>query len=353
MPFLAPLVVALLFATAAAAQSDWKISEIHTGSPDFVEVVNTGPTTRPVSMLILVTANNAACPATTAGAGPAQQNGFYAATGTAMIPPGGTYVFEDLGVAGSTALTPAASGGPANGALGERMGLNLSWAGSSHGEAALYDGGSVVPTSYGQVVSGGAAQDYVCFQTVPTVGAVPFGEGFRFNPLDAGGRWYSGPVLRAPGDDVLFRIGPTDADTSADWNAGVGPHTGGAANPAGVPGAAAPGLDLELSNDGGTLSLEVRGAPATFAGVEVYNLISLAPTPCAGSGLVFGLEADVWSLLFVPVGTVPFRANLDAAGEYVFPLTIGVLLGVAVEARSLAFLPPATLVASNFVYADV
>lgn len=353
MPILASFVVALLFATAAAAQTDWKISEIHTGSPDFVEVANVGAAPLPVSTLILVTANNAACPATVAGAGAAQQNGFYAATGTAVIPPGGTYVFEDLGVAGSTSLTPAASGGPANGALGERMGLNLGWAGSSHGEVALYSAGTVSTASYGDVVDNGVAEDYVCFQTVPTVGAVPFGEGFRFNPLGQGGRWYSGPVLRAPGDDVLFRIATADADTSADWNAGVGPHSGGAANPAGVPGTSIPGLDLELANVGGTLSLEVRGASATFAGVEVYNLVSLVPTPCAGSGPVFGLSADVWTLLFAAVGSVPFRANLDAAGEYVFPLLVGTVLGVSLEARSLAFLPPATLVSSNFVYADV
>ena len=353
-PFVRSLLLCLLVSAVACGQQ-WIITEIHTGTPDFVEIRNVSGIALPVSQVGLMTANNAACPAFVLGAGAAQQNGAYVSSATTVVPDGGYYVFEDLGTAGSPALTTLPSGGGfPPGTAGERMGLNLSWAGGSHGEVALFSGASVVGG-----VAVGTAQDYVAFQAVPALGAVPFGEGYRFNPPGVFGVYKSGPVARTSGFDVLFRVqggGPggfADSDTDADWNAASGGHTGGADNPVGTAGVATFGVDLAVENLGVALTLTVVTDQPSLAGFECFNLVSLLPTFCAGSGPLAGLEGDVFTLLFQPLGTDPFHVVLDGAGNYTFLLPIGVVLGLSVEARTIVVAGPSTLLLSNFAYATI
>ncbi len=344
-----------LLASAAAAGQQWIITEIHTGTPDFVEIKNVSGAALSVSQVGIMTANNAACPSFLPGAGSNQQNGAYVTSAATVVPDGGYYVFEDLGTAGSSALTTAPSpGGFPPGTSGERMGLNLSHAGGSHGEVALFSGASIA----GGVVVG-TAEDYVAFQAVPASGAVPYGEGYRFNPPGAFGLFTSGPVARTVGFDVIFRVqgagpgGLSDTQSDADWNAAAGPHSGGVANPVGVLGVATFGVDLAVENLGVAITLSVVTGRPSLAGQECFNLISLLPTACAGSGPFVGLEADVFSLIFQPLGTDPFHVVLDGSGNYSFLLPVGVVLGLAVEARTIVVAGPSTLLLSNFAYATI
>jgi hypothetical protein len=349
------LFVAASLASAAASGQQWIITEVHTGTPDFIEVRNVSGGPLPVAGLGLMTANNATCPSFQPGSGSAQQNGAYVSTAATVVPDGGYYVFEDLGTAGSSTLTTLPSvGGFPLGTTGERLGLNLSWAGGSHGEVALFSSASIVND---QTV--GLAEDYVAFQTVPATGGIPFGEGYRFNPEGAGGFYASEGVARLPGEDVLFRIqgaGPdgfADAGVDADWNVATGAHSGGADNPVGVAGAATAGVDLSIVNNGLAVVLTVATASPALAGAECFNLISLAPTSCAGTGPFVGLSADVFSQIFLPLGSDPFHVALDGTGGYLFLLPTGGPLGVALEARALVAAGPTTLLLSNFVYASI
>lgn len=352
------IVLAAAAAAAGAVRAQaptWLVVEIHTGTPDFVEIQNVSGAPQPVFGVGLWTSNAAACPATLPGSGAAQQCGGYVSTSAVVVPAGGFYVFEELGVAGSASLTtlPSAGGFPP-GTLGERMGLNLSWAAGSHGEVAVYVGASLVG---GAIV--GTADDYVRFLTQPTTGSIPVADGFRYDPPGVGGRWLSGPALRGLASDVLFRVagagpgGYADTNSDADWNASGGAHTGGAANPAGVAGVKSSGVDLTFFAAAGTVTIEARSDDAAFAFAEGFGLVSLAPTTCAGGGPLVGLASDVFSLVFLPLGTEPFHVSLDASGNYVQAFVLGGTLGLSVEARFVIFAPPQTLVLSNFVYATI
>jgi hypothetical protein len=342
----ASFVLPLLFAVATAAPAQtWIITEVHTGTPDFVEIQNVSGGPLSTSGLSLFTSNAAACPAVVPGVGAAQLNGAYAAAGAATVPDGGFFVFEELGVAGSPSLTTAPSpGGFPPGTLGERMGLNLTWAGGSHGEVALFQSGVAV--------------DYVRFFTQPTTGTIPVADGYRYDPPGAGGRWLSEAFVRGAGTDAIFRVagggpgGLAETDSNADWNADVA-HTGGAANAPGAAGVKTAGVDLELANLGGNLVITATTSDASLAGAQGFTLISLLPTTCANAGPVAGLSGDVWTLIFQPLGSEPFHVSLNASGDYAFLLPLGGTVGLAVEARFVVFVPPATLIFSNFVYAVV
>jgi hypothetical protein len=353
---LAALAVAAVFC-ASSARAQWLITEISTGAVDFVEIRNVSGAPRPILGVGVQVANNASCPAVTPGVGPARQNGGYVATSSAVIPDGGAFVFEDLGSAGSTTLTPLASGGFSPGVDGERTGFNFSWASGSHGEVALFEG-ATLGGPFG-VDAIGTAVDYVAFASTIVGGAIPYGEGHRYDPPGTGGLWLSGPFERASGLDVLFRVqggGPggfAETNSNADWNASSGPHTGGAANPAGTPGVKTPGVDLSILNDGSLLSLVATTADPTFAGKEAYALISLQPTTCAGSGLILGLSTDVFGLLFLPLPSDPFHVSLDGSGNYAFLLPTGGMFSIDLEARFLVLDSSTSFVVSNYVYASI
>jgi hypothetical protein len=73
---------------------------VHTGTPDFVEITNVSLLPAPVAGIGIVCSNNAVCPSAGPGNG-----GAYVSASPVIVPPGGTYVFEDVGVAGAIVLT--------------------------------------------------------------------------------------------------------------------------------------------------------------------------------------------------------------------------------------------------------
>ncbi len=343
-----PCIFAALVALSASAQ--FKITEVHTGGTDFVEITNVSGAPASIFGIGIMVSNNAAIPAYTVGSGITQQNGPYVSTRTVLVPAGGTYVFEDFGTAGATALTSPLVG------LGEHTGFNFSWAGGSHGEVALYANASIVTPANNDIPITGVALDYMSFEwdSAPGLPGNPLADGYRYNPPGVGGRWLSGPVSRGTGLDDIFRIGApnyVDTDTNADWALAVSPpHTGGMVNGPGAGGAASSGVDLGVATGGGSLTLVVQtGPPAPFA--EIFTLVSLEPSaPLAGSGLVFGLAADCFQQIFAPLGTPVFHVTADATGTYTLNIPGGVPAGITFEARAIVLSGGLIIGASNFFY---
>jgi hypothetical protein len=108
-----------------------------------------------------------------------------------------------------------------------------------------------------------------------------------------------------------------------------------------------PTYGISISQIGGCgtpITLSVMGAAA---GVEMFNVISLACSTPPGSGPLFGLSVgagsgDPLSQFFFPLGSVPFHVNADGSGNYSasFPTTgcPGLVLNVeAVNVQVLGF----------------
>jgi hypothetical protein len=356
----------------ALAPAQFIITEVHTGTPDFVEITNISGAAAPIAGIGIMTSNNALCPAylPVACGGIAAHDGPYVSASAAVVPAGGTYIFEDLGVAGAAALTAPLAG------LGEHTGFNMSWAGGSHLEVALYAAaaiapGIITPCSPGGVPTiGGVALDYVVIQfdiALPNPGpGNPLADGYRYNPADVYpfgpplGQWLSGPGTKAAGLDVNFRVSVggvySDTNSNADWNyaasvAGV-LGTPGAPNPPGFAVPATQGCDLSFSMFAGPGSLLVQittGNPIA-PGAEFFTLIG-TPQVCA-DGPILGLGYDVIPIFAVPAPSLIFHDFLSATGEYTIPIPGGVPMGIPLQARTVVNVTGTWFgaVASNHVY---
>lgn len=353
------VILAAAGALAAPASAQFIITEVFTGTPDYVEICNVSAVPQPVFGLGIMTANSTVCPAWSAAdplLGTAQMNGPYVSASGAVVPPGGHYVFAELGAAGA----------PTAGYPGETTGFAITWAGGSAVEVALYASATILAG-----VIDGVPLDYICFQTVSSASyvtgygpnaitvplAFPVLDGWRYNPPFVPGLWKSLPFRRLSAADDVYRKAPyADTQADADWSAAAA-GTPGLANAAGPAVMPTPGIDLEITIPApGAFSLRVVTGNPPLPGQQLYNLISLTPTFCAGSGPIFGLAIDVLPELTLPVGMAPFHVLLDAAGIYTFVLPAGTVPpGIAFEAVSVAMDPlPGGIIEgyrlSNYVY---
>jgi len=348
MKFITSLLTVCLLAVASPAQ--FIITEVHTGTPDFVEITNVSGAAAGVAGIGIMTSNNALCPAylAVASGGIAAHDGPYVSASAVIVPAGGTYVFEDLGVAGAVVLT-APIVGP-----GEHTGFNMSWAGGSHLEVALYAAAAIAPGVLGVPTITGVPLDYVVVEydvllPVPGPGN-PLADGYRNNPSNApgvpigfpGGFWLSGPLSRAAGLDTIFRVGGPlypDTNSNADWNAVASVAgvigTPGALNPLGFPGIPTTGVDLGYSAfvGPGSLAIEINTGNPMLGGGEVYTLISLAPLGCV-NGPIIGLGLDVIGQITLPLFAAPFHDVLTPLGTYLFVIPAGIPPGIAIQSRS-------------------
>ena len=325
MRTLAILSLAFLVCSAVEAQQSIQhliIVEVHTGTPDFVELhnpVTNGPVD-PTGYTIIL-ANNSACPSQGASNGP------YTIVNPAGITlqPGDHYVIEDNGVAGVSL----------QGISGESAGINFSWAGGSHGEVALLD-------------TAGLGVDYMqfVFETTPGQLGNSLDEGFFNNPR--GALWVSTPITRPGGMDTLYRLNTpagafaayTDTDGNQDWDVdatlvatkGLANPISASTNPAQVAGM---GIDLEIENSATSFSLGVAvDNPAPLGGEHLWNLVSFSQSSCVGADPILGLEGAVLLQITLPLGTVPFHVPALAGSgaqsylSFPFPLPPGLTLTV-------------------------
>jgi hypothetical protein len=351
------LSLAITLALAVASPAQWLITEIHTGTPDFVEITNVSSAILPVAGIGLLVSNNSVCPSI----GPGTTNGPYIATSAATVPPGGTFVFEELGTAGSTALT-APLVGP-----GERTATSITWANGSILEVSIFLPAVPAPApNYFEDLPPNVLMDYVQVGFMQAGGVVSLpSDGFRYHrgtALSPTGNWQSGPFFRGPAlQDDIFRVSVggvyVDTNSNADWNSAVSPpHSGGMPNPPGAAGTPTPGCELSIVRPvPGVISLTVSTFNPPLPGTQYFTLISLTPQTCAGfsptiftPGPVIGMPPDVWGQLFFPQPSPPFNGFLNAAGSDNF--TAPVPGGISFEARTVVLPAGLPTLFSDFVF---
>lgn len=301
MSRLAAVCTFVLSAALVPAQANLRINEVATGNTDWAEIINLGPDIAYIGGYKVYWGCSTSPTTWTTGS--------YTAPAGAVL-----YVGQSLVVTDSpTAVSPVTPAGS----------YTVYW--TSNPPWSTLPAGLPTANQNGIVTLVNAANvgvDRVQWGAVNATNAAS---------ISFGAVWTGGNVVAT--NQNLIRINNNDTDAAADWGS-TGTATPSAPN-AGQ--SVIIGATMSLTTaGGGELTMTISTTPP-LAGREVFNLLSLVDLSPNGSGPIFGLATDVINEIVTPISPFnPFHTNLDASGQYVFPVPAGILpLGLHLEGCSI------------------
>ncbi len=278
---------AVSFLAAGSLRAQVLINEVSCGTPDFIELINTGGAAVNIGGWTL--------------------QSWYRTTATTALTAEAIYTFPaGTMIGGQSFIARHDSATGTIGACSLYVGWNYNWTTSYDVEIVLRN-------------AAGVGVDYVHRN--------PFGGANTNLPTNL---TWSGNLVTT-GDNIR-RNNITNTSGAADWSVAAN-ATGCALNPGQSFPPAAPPVSMLVSTNGiGSVSVSISTFPAKpFA--EFYGLYSTMNHTPNGSGPLFGVGFDALAALWEPVlpGS-PFHSNLDGSGVFNFALPGGMPAGLLLEA---------------------
>jgi hypothetical protein len=283
-------ITVLSLLASASLRAQVLINEVHCGTPDFVELINTGTTAVDIGGWTLRT--------------------WYRTTATGALTAEATYTFPVGTMLGAQSFTVRHDSSTGTvGACSSYVGWNFNWTTTYDVEVVLRN-------------AAGVGVDYVHRN--------PFGGANTNLPTNLS--WTG--ALATTGDNFR-RNSITNTSGAADWSVSTN-ATGCALNPLQSFPPPTPPVSMVVSTNGaGSVSVAISTFPAKpFA--EFYGLYSFINYTPNGSGPLFGVGFDALVVINEPLlpGS-PFHSNLDGNGAFSFALPGGMPAGLLMEATCL------------------